>query len=101
MHFVGGGSTSTKTSSDSFNFQIDFDVSSFEDHVLETSEDLSIVNSEDFEEETSIFLPEETAQSAILGGSSRKCLWDSSLETMFSNLNEDFDEKLQHFDLES
>ena len=35
------------------------------------------------------------------GGSSRKCIWDSSLETTFSNLNEDFSEKLQHFDLES
>ena len=96
-----GGSTSTETSSDSFNFQIDFDVSSFEDHVLVTSEDLNIVNSEDFEEETSIFVPEETAPSAILGGSSRKCLWDSSLETMFSNLHEDLNEKLQRFDFES
>ena len=88
LHFdasLRGGSTSNETYSDHFNSQIDFDTSSFEAHVLITSNDLSIVNSEDFEEETSIFLADETAPSAIVGGSSRKCLWDSSLENVFSN----------------
>ena len=98
---MGGGSTTNETSSVSFNFDIDFDTSSFEDHVFETSEGFSVVNSEDFEEETSIFIPEEIAYSVIVGVNSRKFLWEHSLETMFSNVNGDFNEKLQSFDLET
>ena len=61
-----GRSTYNKPSSDSFNFETDFDPSSFEDHILETSEDLSVVDSKEFEEETSIFIPEERSASAIV-----------------------------------
>ena len=36
-------------------------------NILKTSEDLNLVDSEDFEEETSIFIPEERSPSAIVG----------------------------------
>ena len=34
-------------------------------------------------------------------GDLRKCLWDYSLEIVFSNLNEDFNEKLQYLHLKT
>ena len=89
-----GGLASNYPSSDSFNFETDFDPSSFIDHILATSEDLSVMYSEDFEEDTSIVIPKERSSSEISWGgvNSRKCLWDSSLETVFYNFNEDFNE---------
>ena len=50
LHFpsidpLHGGLTPNEPSSDSFNFDIDFDPSSFDDHILATSGDLSIVDS--------------------------------------------------------
>ena len=36
-----------------------------------------------------------------MGGDSIKCLWHSSIETIFSNINEDFNEKFKYFYLET
>ena len=50
-----------------FQIETNLDTSSFEGHIFETSEYLSVVNRDHFEEETSIFIPEEKAPSAIVG----------------------------------
>ena len=62
-----GGLTSNEATSDYFSFETDFDPSSFEDHILSTSEYLRVVDSEYFEEENSISILEKISPSAIVG----------------------------------